>query len=124
MNKNRNSDGAPSFTSTTGRLSRLRRLNDALRTHHRGGSIIVTAGVADLGPEAVAAILNAIATFDAFDAANDPYREHDFGSVLIDDRKVLFKIDYFDRSMRLHSPDAADPKVTARIMTVMLAHEY
>jgi hypothetical protein len=124
MNKSQDNDGTPSFVSTTGRISRIRRLNDALRINHRGGSIIVTAGVADLGSETVAAILVAIATFDAFEAANDPYGEHDFGSVLIEDRKILFKIDYFDRSMRLHSPDAADAKVTARVMTVMLAHEY
>ena len=37
---------------------------------------------------------------------------------------VMFKIDYFDKSRTYHSPNPADPKVTTRIMTVMLAEEY
>lgn len=106
------------------RLERIRRLNDALRTQHRGGSVVVTDGVAALGFEAVQAISTAIAGFDAFDTGNDPYGERDFGSIEFEGKKVFFKIDYYDRSLRLHSPDPADPKVTARVMTVMLANEY
>ena len=37
---------------------------------------------------------------------------------------MFFTIDDYDRSLRLHSPELADPKVTARVMTVMLANEY
>jgi hypothetical protein len=37
---------------------------------------------------------------------------------------VFFKIDYYDVAMRLHSPDPADPEVTERVITVMLAEEY
>ena len=42
----------------------------------------------------------------------------------VNGNRVIFKIDYLDRSRRIHSPDPADPKVTVRVMTVMLADEY
>ena len=40
------------------------------------------------------------------------------------DGGAIWKIDYYDRSRSHHSPDAADPKVTLRVLTVMLAGEY
>jgi hypothetical protein len=37
---------------------------------------------------------------------------------------IMFKIDYFDRDLSMHSHDPADPSVTQRIITIMLAEEY
>jgi hypothetical protein len=34
---------------------------------------------------------------------------------------VFFKIDYYDEALAMHSPDPADPNVTQRVMTLMLA---
>ena len=56
--------------------------------------------------------------------ANDPYEEHDFGSFEADGHTIMFKIDYFDRELSMHSPDPADPSVTQRVITIMLAEEY
>lgn len=109
---------------TLRRLERIRRLNDLLRVQRRGGTVVLTRGVTDLGTETVIQLLSMIATFDEFDVENDPYSERDFGSVTLEEKKVFFKIDYYDRSLRMHSPDPADPQVTARVMTVMLTHEY
>ena len=42
----------------------------------------------------------------------------------VNGQRIIWKIDYYDRSRTYHSPEAADPKVTVRVMTVMLAAEY
>ncbi len=44
--------------------------------------------------------------------------------VVVDGHELLFKIDYYDLELTAHSPDAADPSVTHRVMTVMLAEDY
>lgn len=102
----------------------IARLNDALRQRHQGGRVLITRGVAALGPDFVAAALAAVATFDAFDADNDPYGEHDFGVLTVGLQRVMFKLDYYDRSLTAGSPNPADPTVTVRVLTVMLASEY
>ena len=103
---------------------RIRALNDELRQHLTGGCAVMTAGIAALGQEAVDRIVKTIAVFDDFCHANDPHEEHDFGAFDADDHRVFFKIDYYDESLTYHSPDPADPSVTKRVITIMLAEEY
>ena len=103
---------------------RIRALNDELRRHLYNGGVYLTPGVAALGEEAVGRLADATATFDDFCTANDPYSEHDFGAFDFDGTPVIFKIDYYDKSLTFHSPDPADPSVTERIITIMLAEEY
>jgi hypothetical protein len=52
------------------------------------------------------------------------YEEHDFGSFEVEGETIFFKIDYYDRTLTHHSPDPADPAVTERVITIMLADEY
>jgi hypothetical protein len=99
-------------------------LNDRLRHNLSTGVAVITPGIAALGPEAVARIVKTISVFDDFCHANDPYKEHDFGSFEAEGESVFFKIDYYDRSLSAHSPDPSDPSVTKRVITIMLAHEY
>ena len=104
--------------------ARIRALNDALRQNLAGGRVLMTQGVQSLPEDAIPKALQAIQQFDAFEDANDPYREHDFGEVEIDGRKVWFKLDYYDLDCRYGSPDPADPAVTTRVMTILLPEEY
>ena len=106
------------------KTEQIRALNDALRQNFREGTAVMTVGVAALGAEAVARIVKTIAIYDDFCHANDPYEEHDFGSFEADGHTIFFKIDYFDKGLTYHSPDAADSSVTERVITIMLAEEY
>ena len=108
----------------TTKTKAIRALNDELRQNFATGTAVMTAGVAALGAEAVARIVKTIAVYDDFCHANDPYEEHDFGVFEIDGHKLFFKIDYYDKSRILHSPDPSDPSVTERVITIMLAEEY
>ena len=102
----------------------IRALNDKFRQTLAGSTALITPGIAALGQEAVARIVQTVAIFDDFHHANDPHQEHDFGAFETEGQRVFFKIDYFDESLTYHSPDPADPAVTQRVITVMLAEEY
>jgi hypothetical protein len=81
-----------------------------------------------------------IETYDAFDEDSDPHGERDFGCVYQlgdghwtterprardDEReRVFWKLDYYDRDLRFGSEDPANPAVTRRVLTIMLADEY
>ena len=106
------------------KTARIRALNDELRQNFAQGMAVMTPGIAALGAEAVARIVKTIAVFDDFCHANDPHEEHDFGAFDADGHMIMFKIDYFDESLTYHSPDPADPSVTKRVITIMLAEEY
>jgi uncharacterized protein DUF3768 len=108
----------------TAKTDAIRALNDRLRQDFSTGHAVITAGVAALGAEAVARIVKTIAVYDEFCHANDPHGEHDFGAFEADGQVIFFKIDYYDRSLSVHSTDPADPAVTERVITVMLADEY
>ena len=108
----------------TNKTEAIRALNDELRQNLSTGTALMTAGVAALGAEAVARIVKTIAVYDDFCHANDPYEEHDFGSFEVDGHTIFFKIDYYDSTLTVHSPDPSDPAVTKRVITIMLAEEY
>jgi len=57
------------------------RLNDAFRTNPSGGRLIAPAGVIGLEPNALPAVVLAVQHFDTFTPDNDPYGEHDVGTL-------------------------------------------
>lgn len=103
---------------------KIRELNDELRQHLIGGGALITPGVAALGEEAVKRLVRALALFDDFCRDNDPYGEHDFGAFDFDSSRIFFKIDYYNNSMDGGSLNPANPDVTERVITIMLAEEY
>lgn len=108
----------------TNGTSHLRHLNDKMRNTGIGGVVQMTDGIANLPPEVVFGIFQAVAAFSNFTPENDPRGEHDCAVQTIGAHQIVWKIDYYDRTRRLHSPNPADPRVTVRVLTVMLAAEY
>ena len=93
-------------------------LNDKFR--QSGLGVTLTSGmqsVADLN-----GLMKAIREYDDFTEDNDPYEEHDFGSLVWHGDKVFWKIDYYDESLS----NWEDPLTAKcrRVLTVMLAEEY
>ena len=106
------------------RTARIRALNDAFRTTFAGGRVMLTASVDALPSDVKAMAIRKVATFAAFDTANDPHGEHDFGSFDLAGHKFFFKVDYYDRRLKFGSDDPADPQKTTRVLTIMLAEDY
>jgi hypothetical protein len=100
---------------------RIRALNDELRRNLTTSHAVMTAGIAALGPEAVARIVQTIAVYDDFCHANDPYGEHDFGSFEADGHTIFFKIDLYEEP---GVKSANGEPVVNRVLTIMLAEEY
>ena len=117
---------AASSMRESARSHRIRELNDEFRTAlpRGGGRTVMTRGISVLDPDQVVRILERVRRYDSFDVGNDPYGEHDFGSFDDEGRRILWKVDYYDRTLAGGSPDPSDPAVTVRVLTIMLAEEY
>ena len=116
------------------RAKRIAQLNDQVRKHvcipsqfiqaenpHR---IVITRGVTGIPSEVRFAIYALIRDFDAFTEDNDPYGEHDFGSIEHAGYKLFWKFDYYDHRLEYGSAHPDDPGQTCRVLTIMLAEEY
>ena len=101
---------------------RIRQLNDQARQTLTGCRVLITPGVRAL--DATAAILGVLQQYSDFTPDNDPYAEHDFGSFRYADETIFWKLEYYDMDLTMHSPEPADPTVTARVLTILLGSEY
>ncbi|MHC2017699.1 DUF3768 domain-containing protein [Methylobacterium sp. CM6247] len=111
----------PASTTCT---DRVRALNDAFRRSFAGGHVMLSRGIATLPEEQRREAEAAVQAIEVFSVADDPYGEHDFGAFDLAGQRCFWKIDTYDWAMVGHSPDPADPTVTVRILTIMLAQEY
>lgn len=120
------------------RAERIARLNDLARRAMGIACVVVaTEGIRALPEPDQSRLRELVETFDAFTPDNDPYGERDFGAIYqgvdgvwstlqpVDVAVTVFwKIDAYDRELRFGSEDPADPAVTRRVLTIMLASEY
>jgi hypothetical protein len=106
---------------------KIRELNDLFRhnvLNEKLGKFIISREVFSLSDVDQRALIDEVMKFKNFNADNDPYGEHDFGKINFRGEKYFFKIDYYDNDLRFHSPNAADPSLTTRVLTLMKASEY
>lgn len=104
---------------------RIRELNDRFRTQGLGnGSVMLTAGLKEGGRAFVLAAVKAVRGFESFSNANDPWGEHDFGSLEVQGQKVFWKFDYYTPDLKAGSENPANEALTHRVLTIMLASEY
>lgn len=92
--------------------------NDTFR--RSGFGITVTPGVQTI--EGLGGLIDKVRRFNDFTEDNDPYGEHDFGTVYWLGEKVFWKIDYYDQALK-YGEDPLSSKCR-RVLTVMLASEY
>jgi hypothetical protein len=97
---------------------KVAKINDEFRSTAQG--VTVTKGVMEM--EALPQLLSTVKNFSNFTSDNDPYGEHDFGSINWLGTKVFWKIDYYDESLT-YGEDPLSSRCR-RILTVMLAIEY
>ncbi len=104
--------------------NQIRQHNDAFRQSFLGGQVLITNGTDRLSPTAKLELFDVIKSYDAFTEHNDPHAEHDFGSLTFHRDQYFWKIDCYDKDMLYHSPDPTNPKLTKRVLTIMMAEEY
>ena len=109
-------------TTTTKRIAAL---NDLARTAMGVASRVVqTPGIGALPTALQSRIRERVETFDAFTPGDDPYGQRDFGAFEECGVRVIWKIDYYDPTLTMHSEDPADTRLTRRVLTIMRADEY
>jgi hypothetical protein len=120
------------------RAEQIARLNDLARRAMGIACVVVaTEGIRALLEADQSRVRELVENFDAFTPDNDPFGERDFGAIYqgldgvwstlrpVDVAVTVFwKIDAYDRALRFGSEDPADPAVTRRVLTIMLASEY
>ena len=106
------------------RTEQIARLNDNLRKTGSGGMIVITRGVKHLSGFDAEMLAETLAVYDEFDADGDPHGERDFGTLTLFGADTIWKVDYYDAAMEFVSDDPANPNVTNRVLTVMLAQEW
>ncbi|MBO6541620.1 MAG: DUF3768 domain-containing protein [Alphaproteobacteria bacterium] len=107
--------------------TQIRTLNDTFRQtlNNHLGLLVITSGVTALGSTAVATLVQSLRQFSDFTPDNDPYGEHDFGTLKLGAQRIFWKIDYYsDATCTWGSEAPHDPEQSYRVLTLMLAEEY
>lgn len=100
------------------RATVIAKANDEFRK--AGWGVCLTPGVQAL--EDVNGLMQAVRAYDRFSEESDPYGEHDFGRLMWHGQTVLWKIDYYNKT--LTGGVSPMSPLCQRVLTVMLVSEY
>jgi len=102
----------------------IQQKNDVFRRTFTNGKVMLTAGVQN--DENLDKVIQAVKSFDTFTEDNDPYGEHDFGKISINDTDYFWKIDYYEDSKCKYgfAFENDKPDTAFRVLTIMLTDEY
>ena len=104
--------------------ARIKLLNENLRIHGRGGTIVMSPGIRALHTDTIDAIMAAVRSFNDFNRENDPFCEHNSAHLVVEGIKVFWHIEYRDSLGGEVSEEPENPDATDRVLTVMLAEEW
>lgn len=105
--------------------ARIQFLNDAYRSCVPYLSdFFVNSNVIEAMGDRQSDLWRAIRDFDKFTDENDPYYEHDFGSVNVNGHEIWWKINYYDENREYGSSDPSNPAITHRVMTVYFPEDH
>ena len=82
------------------------------------GQVFITQGAS----EVAGVIVPLIQVYNGFNAENDPYGTHDFGSVDFAGQTYYWKIDYYDETFE-YGIDPYEDEVPRRVLTIMHSTE-
>jgi len=108
---------------------KIRRLNDRFLQGDATvpGEVVITAALHELmdcDARSTSELVQTVRNYTAFTKDNDPHSEHDFGSFQFKGETCFWKIDVYDHALKWAAPDPSDPKLSKRVMTIMLASDY
>nr|WP_313011771.1 DUF3768 domain-containing protein [Brucella intermedia] len=105
--------------------TRIRELNDRLRTEGTGGQVVAVGRLAHEDGEFRQRVLDAVRAQQVTTGdGDDPYSEHDFGNLEVEGQQIIWKIDYYDLNMEFGSDAPEDPDQTRRVLSIMRAEDY
>ncbi|MGD0036314.1 MAG: DUF3768 domain-containing protein [Bacteroidota bacterium] len=81
------------------------------------GQLVFTRNAIDILGDNIEVLLSAVATFNQFNEANNPYGENDFGKIELFGQKWFWKFDYYDKKLQYFGHHT-------HVLTVMLAEDY
>src|SRR5438045_3443819 len=102
--------------ASTPEKSRVAQLNDEFRRAGPNENWIATVGALALSD--FPGLIKAVQDFDDFTEGNDPFDEHDFGSIPWDNEKTFWKIDLRGPTLT-YFMDGLSPECR-RVLTIML----
>ena len=90
--------------------------NDEYRKRLSGCKVLLTSALAHSEDKGL--VLEAVRNFHTFNRDNDPYGEHDFGSLEINGTTYFWKFDYYDDTYECFQEDGH------RVLTIGRMDEY